>query len=412
MENRVILDPVHGYIDLNEFHTRLLDTARMQRLRRINQLGFANLVYPGANHTRFEHSMGVMHLCIKLFELGNVQIYKDQMDEIVAACLLHDIGHGPFSHATEKIIESYTNRPHDDVKKIISSGEIKDVLNSAGMDPSKIAMHIQGKTELSLILSSEIDVDKMDYLARDMHYTGVSSGGVDSIRLLKHMGFHDKNFVLSANAVKAAESLLASRYWMNSSVYYHHVARIAEAMCARACRDLIENKKIRPDQLADLDDISLMSIMRNDKNEKGEKNYPAIIAERLDNRNLYKRAVYTGLDSFEENIFKQRDNTTRAEKDIEKMAGVDPGDVLIDIPHKPEIEEMKAKILFNDTSRRLTDVSPFISVISKAHSENWKMGVFAPKEKIDVVRKAAQEYYNIKPTKKTVQNTISEYDSF
>ncbi|NLI62564.1 MAG: HD domain-containing protein [Methanosarcinaceae archaeon] len=411
MESRVIMDPVHGYIELGTFHTDLLDTKRMQRLRRIKQLGFAYFVYPGANHTRFEHSIGTMHLATKLFELGNMEIYEDLKDEIVASALLHDVGHGPFSHATEKVIEKYTNRSHDDVRKIISSGEIGDILRDNGMDPSKIAKHIKGETELSRVLNSEIDVDKMDYLARDMHYTGVASGRIDTTRLLKHMGFYNRRFMLSPSAIKAAEALLVSRYWMNSSVYYHHVSRIAEAMCDRACRDLIENKKLRAEDLADMDDISLICFMREDAKKYGKESYPGKIIERLDSRNLYKRAVYVGVDSVNDTIFKQKENTQRAEKEIEEMAKVEPGDVLIDIPRKPDIVEMKARIFVNENSYNLIEVSPFISVLSKAHEENWKMGVFSPKEKIEAVRKAACEYYNIKPTKKTVQFTMSEYIS-
>ena len=407
MENKVILDPIHGYIELEEFPTRLLDTPRMQRLRRIKQLGFSNLVYPGANHTRFEHSMGVMSLASKAFETGNIECRKDEREEIITAALLHDIGHGPFSHATEKIIAMYGKREHDDVKKIISVGLIGDLLKDRGLKPSVIAAHIRGETDLSRILSSEIDVDKMDYLARDMHYTGITSGGVDSTRLLKHMELYESRFVLSPGAVKAAESLLASRYWMNSSVYYHHVSRIAETMCSRACTYLIEHGGVKIADFELMDDISLTAAMRQDAAVNGKDSFAAEIARRLDERDLYKRALYEGIDVVGDNVFKHRKNVSRVEKEIAENAGVDVYDVIIDIPQKPEIAEMKAQIV-GKKIQRLTEVSPFISVLEKAHIQNWKMGVFAPKDKIDAVRKAAYDYFDIERTKKVVQNTLFE----
>ncbi|MBO4301786.1 HD domain-containing protein [Methanosarcinaceae archaeon] len=408
METKVVLDPVHGYIEIDDFQAKLLDTPRMQRLRRIRQLGFSNMVYPGANHTRFEHSMGVMYLASKAFEMGDITLSKpEEREELMTAALLHDIGHGPFSHATEKIIETYCMRHHDDVKNILSSGQIGDLLRDHGLKPSKIAAHISGETMISRILSSEIDVDKMDYLARDMHYTGVTSGGVDSIRLLKHMGFYGKNFVLLPNAVMAAESLLASRYWMNSSVYYHHVSRIAETMCSRACTYLIETKSIRPQEFELLDDIGLMAAMRQDNEKNGNDSFACEIARRLDNRDLYKRALYEGIDVVGEDVFRHRKNISRIEKEIAENAGVDVSDVMVDIPQKPMIAEMKAQIV-GKKIQYLTEVSPFISVLGKAHTENWKMGVFAPKEKLEDVRKAAYDFFDVQNVKKTKQNTLFE----
>ncbi|WNY25924.1 HD domain-containing protein [Methanolapillus millepedarum] len=402
MEKSVILDPIHGYIEFNEFEQRLFDTPQMQRLRRIRQLGFSNLVYPGANHTRFEHSMGAMHLASLFLEIQELD--GNKMDEIVVASLLHDIGHGPFSHATEKLIEIYTNRKHDNVLELISKNEIGDVLKDQGFTPSKIAKHIAGETPLSQILSSEMDVDKMDYLARDMHYTGVSSGSVDYMRLLNHMSFYEDRLVLSASAIKAAESLLVSRYWMNSSVYYHHVSRISETMCSRACGHLLENKVIRPSDFARLDDPGLTCVMRN------AEGFPGEIAERLDNRNLFKRALYEGLDVVGTNVFEYRKNIPRIEKEIAENAGVEPEYVMIDIPQKPEMAEMKALVM-DRTMRKLTDASPFVRVLEVAQESVWKMGVFSPKEHLEVVSKAAYDFFDVSKKPKTKQFKLSDIDS-
>ncbi|MDV0447439.1 hypothetical protein MsAg5_13300 [Methanosarcinaceae archaeon Ag5] len=401
MEKSVILDPIHGYIEFNEFEQRLFDTPQMQRLRRIKQLGFSSLVYPGANHTRFEHSMGAMHLASLFLKVQEPE--NNKMDEIIVAALLHDIGHGPFSHATEKLIETYTNRKHDNVSDLISKNEIGDVLKDYGFTPSKIAKHIAGDTPLSQILSSEIDVDKMDYLARDMHYTGVSSGSVDYMRLLNHMSFYEDRLVLSASAIKAAESLLVSRYWMNSSVYYHHVSRISETMCSRACSHLLEDKVVRPADFARMDDMGLTVTMRN------ADGFPGEIAERLDNRNLFKRALYDGLDIVGTNVFEHRKNIPRIEREIAENAGVDPEYVMVDIPQKPEMAEMKALVM-DRTMKKLTDVSPFVHVLAVAQESVWRMGVFSPKEHLEVVSKAAYDFFDVSRKPKTKQFRFSDID--
>ncbi|MCL2863571.1 MAG: HD domain-containing protein [Methanimicrococcus sp.] len=408
MDKSVILDPIHGYIEFDKMKRSLFDTPQMQRLRRIKQLGFSNLVYPGANHTRFEHSMGAMHLAslFSKFQKENpssVSAVTDDgaLDEIVVAALLHDIGHGPFSHATEKLIEQYTRKSHDDVRQILSETEVGDVLQEYGFLPSRIAKHIAGKTPVSQILSSEIDVDKMDYLARDMHYTGVTSGSVDYMRLLNHMEYFENKLVLDAGGIRAAEGLLVSRTWMNGSVYYHHVSRIAETMSSRACAYLLENKIIRPQTFAQLDDIGLTSIMREDEGFAGE------IAKRLDDRNLYKRALYEGLNTVGNSVFEYRSNIGRIEKEIAEAARVDPENVIIDIPSKPEMAEMKALVM-DGGMKKLTDASLFVRDLEHVQVNNWRMGVFSPKEHLEAVSKAAADYFQIETKPKTKQFTLTD----
>src|SRR5512136_166637 len=152
---KVVLDPVHGYIELDDLAQDILSTPQMQRLRRVRQLGYSNLVYPGANHSRFEHSLGTMYLASALIR-GLDSIDEDRKPEIIAAALLHDVGHGPFSHVTENVIDKYTRRRHDDVKEILGKGELREVLSKHGISPGNIVKHIKGETSLGQILSSEI----------------------------------------------------------------------------------------------------------------------------------------------------------------------------------------------------------------------------------------------------------------
>ncbi|HOW14453.1 HD domain-containing protein [Methanosarcina sp.] len=390
---KVVLDPVHGYIELDEVVQELLATPQMQRLRRVRQLGFSNLVYPGANHTRFEHSLGTMHLASMLMKNLD-SIDEDKKLEIRVASLLHDIGHGPFSHVTENVIYKYTRRRHDEIKEIVGKGEVKEVLSKHGIYPGELAKHVEGETSLGQILSSEIDVDRMDYLVRDAHYTGVAFGVVDYNRLINQMRFHEDRLVIDHGGLKAAESLLVSRFWMNSSVYYHHVTRISEAMCSKAVEHMIEDGELDPFRLRQMDDTDLVSAMRNSKGHGGE------LARKLDARKLYKRALYIGLEDAGKGVLKHRDKIERAEKEIAELAGVDQQCVLVDIPKTPEMLEMKAMIKTDHKLVPLNEASHFVSILQEAHMDNWRMGVYCPKEHCEAVGKAAKEYFNVKKVTK------------
>ncbi|HJH28587.1 MAG TPA: HD domain-containing protein [Methanosarcinaceae archaeon] len=395
---KVIRDPVHGYIELDKLALSLIDTPSMQRLRRINQLGLSNLVYPGANHTRFEHSIGVMHLATVLTSQID-SVPTNEKNELRAAALLHDIGHGPLSHVTEGIINRYTRRKHDDVKDIINRGEISEILQEHDLSTTNIAKHIKGETAIGQILSSEIDVDRMDYLVRDAHYTGVAFGLVDHVRLIHEMQFYENKLVVTPGGLKAAESLLVSRFLMHPSVYYHHVSRIAETMCIRAIEFLIKNKALDPFELSDMNDARLFETMRKDEGYAGE------LAQRLDERRLYKRALYVGFDSVGENVLRHRGNEERVESEIAETVGIDPENVLIDIPKAPDIAEMKALIKTDGKMLRLDEASHIVATLERAHKDNWKMGVYTPKEHRDTVGKAARDFFEVKKTTKQFRLT-------
>lgn len=395
---KVVLDPVHGYIELDNLVRELLDTPQMQRLRRVRQLGFSNLVYPGANHTRFEHSLGSMHLASMLTRNLN-SIDMDKKTEIRIATLLHDIGHGPFSHVTENVIDKYTRRRHDEIKDVLGKGEIKDVLMKYGISPGNLARHVRGETSLGQILSSEIDVDRMDYLVRDAHYTGVAFGVVDYNRLINQMNFYDDRLVVNYGGLKAAESLLVSRFWMNTSVYYHHVTRISEAMCSKAVECMIENRELDPFKLRQMDDIDLLAAMRS------ATGYAQDLSRRLDARKLYKRALYAGLEDTGIGVLKYRDKIQRAEIEIAELAGVEPEHVLVDIPKTPEMLEIRAMIKDEHRIIPLNEASHFVSILQEAHMDNWRMGVYSPKEHCEAVGKAARDYFGVKKSLKQFKLT-------
>ncbi len=393
---KVIRDPVHDHIELDDLALSLIDSPLVQRLRRIRQLGFSNLVYPGANHTRFEHSLGVYHLTRMLIP----QVEEHRQKELLAAALLHDVGHGPFSHATEHLIKCYTKRKHDDVEALLRKGEVSDVLRDNSISISVVGSHIRGETSIGQIINSEIDADKMDYLVRDAHYTGVAFGLIDHVRLIHEIKFRENRLVLDIGGLQAAESLLVSRFLMHPTVYFHHVSRIAESMCTHAALYMIENEGLKPAVLQRMDDAELMMKM------KGSKGYAADIAARLDERRLFKRALYAGFDSLDSDALKFRNNMRRVENEIAESAGIEPGYVIVDIPERPHLIEMKAQVLVNGKMTSLDKASSLVAALEKAQTDNWRLGVFTPAQFREKVGKLARDFFEVK--KDTKQFRLTE----
>ncbi len=237
-EEKVFKDPVHRYIHVRDrLIWELIGTREFQRLRRIRQLGTTYLTFHGAEHTRFNHSLGVYEIMRRIIENFNGREHWDENERLVclSAALLHDIGHGPFSHSFEKVF----NTDHEEWTRriILGSSEINLVLRKAGSDfPEKvsnvIAKTYANKLVVSLI-SSQIDADRMDYLQRDAYYTGVSYGHFDMERILRVMRPTEEQAVFKQSGMHAVEDYIMSRYQMYWQVYFHPVTRSAEVILSK-----------------------------------------------------------------------------------------------------------------------------------------------------------------------------------
>jgi HD superfamily phosphohydrolase len=389
-----IRDPIHGYIKLEGLAFDLMNTLQMQRLRWIKQLGLANLVYPGANHTRFEHSLGVYHLVGVLSD----QLGLDEEDrlKVSAAALLHDIGHGPLSHATEAALLAYIRREHESLGDLLQKGVLRDVLEEYGLRAQEIQSMIRGESKLGQIVSSEIDADRMDYLIRDSHYTGVAYGVIDHLRLIKMMKIHMGDLAVEAGGIQAATSLLISRLLMHPAVYYHHVCRISECMTASGIHQMIEDG-IDAARIKSMNDIELFSCMAS------HKGYAAEMVSRISSRRLFKRAVYIGPESLEPNS-KSWGSEQRMAQEIADQAGVNPTYVLVDNPPLPDSEEGDFPVLIDGETKTLRDVSPLVGILEQANRANWRFGVYCREEDRERVARAARKCLNLK--KSLVQHTF------
>jgi len=395
-----ISDPLHGYIKLGELAENLIDTPQMQRLRWIKQLGLANLVYPGANHTRFEHSLGAFYLASSLAD--RLKLNEPERAEIQTAALLHDVGHGPFSHATESILFTYLRLNHENVIDLLRNSEVGDVLNDHGLDPRRIQRLIFGETALGQIVNSEIDVDRMDYLIRDAHYTGVAYGVIDYKRLIETMKVCNGQLVIEEGGIHAAESMLISRLLMYPTVYFHHVSRISQSMVKSGIRNLVESGEANPRDLKLMDDLGLVNAMYL------AGGYPAEIIERIKLRRLFKRAIYVGQESLDSD-FPARERSDRIAEEIAEEANIDPLYVLVDNPRSPHIAEGNVAIKINGEIKTLREVSPLVAIMENAHLAAWRFGVYTTEENRGIVTKAAKRCLNI--GKRAIQHTFEEMAS-
>ena len=237
-EEKVFKDPVHRYIHVrDELIWDLVGTREFQRLRRIRQLGTTFMTFHGAEHTRFNHSLGVYEIMRRMIVNLEEEEAWDPEERLVclAAALLHDVGHGPFSHSFEKVFHMDHEKWTHEI--IVGDTEVNDVLSRMGSDfPVKVADVIAKTYENKLVvslISSQIDADRMDYLLRDAFYTGVSYGQFDMERILRVMRADEDQAVFKHSGMHAVEDYIMSRYQMYWQVYFHPVTRSAEVILSK-----------------------------------------------------------------------------------------------------------------------------------------------------------------------------------
>ena len=399
MPVKIIKDPVHGYVEVEEYALALLDSPALQRLRYIRQLGFSYLVYPGANHTRFEHSLGTMYLADSACR--KFGFADDERTLVAAAALLHDIGHGPFSHASEPLLEEYLHRTHDDITGIVHE-QAGDILRQYGIDPDEVCAIVQGQHPLAGIIHGELDVDRMDYLLRDAYYTGAPYGTVDAQRLIRNMIRTDNGFALDENGINAAESLLIARTLMRPTVYYHHVSRIGESMFHLAVKEHLREDKSGGERLLMMDDAACIQALR-----ASPSGIARALMDRIYGRRLFKRALYVGADQVNASAFPSGVTLERSRAfavSIARAAGVGPETVLVDIPPFPSDMSMGVQVKNRHVVVSFEEISPRMHTLNETRREQWRLGVYTLPEQRDPVSSAAAEILHVK--KPTRQDTL------
>ncbi len=230
-KNKIVNDPVWGFIELDsDLHVELIEHPYFQRLRRIKQLGLSSLVYPGANHTRFEHAIGTMHLVRSALDVlkkkGN-KITEEEEEGVIAALLLHDIGHGPFSHALEQSIVQGVS--HEELS-LIYMDELNREMDGRLTLAIDVFKNNYPKRFLHQLVSSQLDMDRLDFLKRDSFYSGVSEGVVSSERIIKMLDVKHDRLVVEVKGIYSVEKFLIARRLMYWQVYLHKTVLSAEHM--------------------------------------------------------------------------------------------------------------------------------------------------------------------------------------
>jgi len=388
-----IRDPIHGYIVITDVERDLIDTRPIQRLRGIKQLAGAHLTYPGGEHSRFSHSLGVMHLAgvlaSRLVQLEYLS--QDDLQKARIAGLLHDVGHGPFSHMYEEILDKYRHMTHEDVAQwLIKKSELKDVLKKHGYSPDELSKLSIGNLEktkkpfLNQIIASQFDVDIMDYLVRDSYFTGVEYGKVDIYRLIDSIDIIDnKSLGVDLAASYALEAFVIARYEMFKAVYFHRSVRAAEVMLIRAMDYANEKLSLTtfntPEDYLQLDDASVLSGLLSLKGAKEKPlKFSYKIAQMLDNRQLFKCAyemIIHRRDEFFTSILSRGEIRRQIAQEMSDKTGVEPDFIYVDVPTVPSvpyypIQKRPADIAVfqnlpsgSKSVQRLSEVSPLVETL-------------------------------------------------
>ncbi|MCF6184248.1 MAG: HD domain-containing protein [Bacteroidales bacterium] len=234
---KIINDPVYGFINIpSELHFDIIQHPYFQRLRRIKQLGLSNYVYPGATHTRFDHVLGAMHLMnsavLELRKKGHKSTDEERMASLTAI-LLHDIGHGPYSHTLEGTLMK--NVTHEDMSLLFME-KLNAEFNGEISMGIEIFNNTYSKKFLHKLVSSQLDTDRLDYLKRDSFFTGVTEGGIGTDRIIKMLNVVDDKLVIEEKGIYSAEQFLVARRIMYWQVYLHKTVIAAEEMLKKAIK--------------------------------------------------------------------------------------------------------------------------------------------------------------------------------
>ena len=383
---RTIRDPLWGNVRVDEDAAEILDAPQFQRLRRVKQLGFAHLVYPGGVHNRFLHALGVYHLVSRAISFlerdGHLEALTAEdiaeLPIVRLGALLHDVGHYAFSHAVEELGPRAIPGDHEEIAaRFMAADPIRRVLERHGPDAAaRISALIRGQSghPLQGLISGSLDLDKIDYLRRDSLFCGVPYGAVDVDRLLPALTIarqgagHPLELAVSEKGLSALETLLFSKYQMFRNVYWHHAVRAATLTFVRLVQTALDSGLLSPEDLAGPSDEELLSLIdqRIDRSTAGAGFDPASSLGRaaqllrtLVDRRLPKRLVELTGDQLPNELSswpsRRADLVAALERRMAREWGLSEGSVMLDYPSYPGMLELNLLLVRNDGEvRRLT----------------------------------------------------------
>ena len=430
-DHKIVQDSVHGSVRLAGVALSLLEAPELQRLHSIHQLGLAYLVYPGANHTRFEHSLGTFAVARKI--CASLRLDPQESRLVECAAFLHDVGHLPYSHTLEFVLHGQFGIDHAEISRRLIRGEdtvlsdsdkrilgefptLPEILESGGVDPKGVAALLEGRFQapapqktfsrqrgqthfnarryLSQIISGPVDADQLDYLKRDSHYTGVAYGVIDLDRLLATLQVFNGDLVIDKGGLSAAEGMLVARALMFSSVYLHKTVRISELMLAKAVEQL------GTDEVCGLHRMTDSSLLEHLVSKGG---YFEEMATLIKYRRLFKRAYSVKAEDIPDGSWDELDalgnvkKRRSLEEDVARRAGILPGHVVIDVPSselavsEPRLSLTDVRILDDGKVRMLPRMSSIASSLQTRKVHEWALTVACPQKHKERVAKASSK---------------------
>ncbi len=403
-EGKIIKDPVHGFMDLNKMQVDLLSQPELQRMAWVKQIGLGLLVYPGGHHTRLEHCLGTSYLCKKISEKLELPLQEKRLLE--ASGMLHDIGHPPFSHSIEDVME----RDHMEATKDLvlgkerlvaeGSGEIPQILEKYGVNPVDVSKLITGEYDgngyLQDIISSQMDADQLDYLSRDAHHTGVSYGLIETDWIINVMRIVDGRLSYLEKGVDGLEDCIIARDHMYSSVYCHKTTSIAEKMLLRAVERHIDEMGGSGGDVFWMTDGQLFEVLSR------SNSFSEDIVKRLRTRRLYKQAYNVKDTDNSEDLAKVVDIGKRSEEQIEKelseISDLDKDLIIVNrqneltVELEPRLREFDIRIKKDDEVVPLEEISETVRSLKRKEPVKNIFSVYTPSEHRNDVHEAVREY--------------------
>jgi HD superfamily phosphohydrolase len=408
----LIRDPVHGDITLSAAEAAVLDCPQVQRLRGIRQLGTAYLVYPGALHTRFDHSLGVCALSHRILDglaRAGHSIPEEIRRSVGIAALLHDVTHIPFGHTLEDERRLFPRHDRGSRWQRLLSGELGETLERVQLLESVRALleNAPGAPRWAAqLVASTIDADLLDYLRRDAWFAGLATAYDD--RVFQYFTIADGELALNLarrgmdrpDARSEVIQLLRTRYFLTERVYFHHTKVIAGAMISKAVEASLDSGELTEANLLELGDATLLQRLE-------ERSPPTarMLARRVRQRALFKRGyVLSGrsLDASMRQDWVDRYHESRAaraevERELAAAAGVSASDVIVYCPALTVMKEASATIVTPQGTSRLNAPQQMgldeITALEERYAELWRFYVFVPEEQRGRIRAAAGEYF-------------------
>ena len=432
---KVINDTIHGSFEIDGVREDLLATPEFNKLSHIKQLGLAHLVFPGAHHTRFEHSLGVSHLAGRMASSLNLDPHERMTVEV--AGMLHDVGHGPYSHTLEHILHERGGADHmhitegiitgdyevlsDDEQRILGKRRtVPEILESHEIDPHEVASLIHGPDAggkernlfhwgegaesfesadhtLAHLVHGPVDCDQMDYLLRDAHFTGVRHGIIDHDRLIQCLTRHSGDIAVTEGGLSALEGMMTARALMYSAVYFHRVTRITEVMLSRAVEragDLLPEAR----QMQRMVDAEVWHAL--DQADPFSRD----ILKRLKYRRLMKNSVTRRMDELTSeqidrlvHLATHSEDRMQIEDQIAQRAGLNPGYVAIDVPSvklllsEPRMAAVDVRVVGKDgRTRWFKEHTPIADALRKRQVSQNAMSVITLPEAVKDVAAIAE----------------------